>query len=86
MLSGVYKSNITSFPEIYNWPADYGQKEGKYENLTLKEQGNDYNALKDLLSDIDNSTELLNINTAAMGIYSPIKPSVKGNSTYVFPA
>ena len=53
-------------------------------NLTLKEQGKEYNALKDLLSDIDNSTELLNINTAAMGIYSPIKPSVKGNSTYVF--
>lgn len=39
MLSGVYKSNITSFPEIYNWPADYGQKEGKYEKFDFERTG-----------------------------------------------
>ena len=53
-------------------------------SLTLNEKGTDYDTLKLLLSDIDNCTELMDINTAAIGIFSPIKPSVKGNDTYVF--
>ena len=52
--------------------------------LFLNESGTDYNMLKSLLADIDNSTELLDINTATMAIFSPIRVSKQGNETFVF--
>lgn len=51
--------------------------------LFINETGTDYDTLKDILKDIDESTELLDINTVAMTVFSPIAESKKNPDAYV---